>query len=131
MIKVCCDSWIEAGAAWWAYKSKMEFPTVINWASPFRLKGCWVVVFIIIQILREHSVCKPWRSWSDATFCGIWSGFAYVQQKGRWAYVGKSIYAKWNFILISIGPIHFHFKGCLVVVFIFIQILLEHSESKP
>ena len=34
----------------------MEFPTVINWTSPFHLKGCWVVVFIFIQILREHSV---------------------------------------------------------------------------
>ena len=45
--------------------------------------------------------------------------------------MGKSIYAQWNFILKSIGPVHFHFKGCLVIVFFFIQTLLEHSESKP
>ena len=25
---------------------------------------------------------------------------------------------------LSIGPVHFHFKGCWVVVFIFIQILI-------
>ena len=47
-------------------------------------KGCWEVIFIYIQILIEYSVCKQWRPWSDAAFCGIWSGsalFAYVLQK--------------------------------------------------
>ena len=32
------------------------------------------VVFILIQILIEHSVSKQWLPWSDAAFCGVWSG---------------------------------------------------------
>ena len=31
---------------------------------------------------------------------------------------------------LSIGPVHFHFKGCCMVFFIFIQILIEHSVFK-
>ena len=27
----------------------------------FRFKGCWVVFFIFIQILIEHSISKQWR----------------------------------------------------------------------
>ena len=49
----------------------------------FHFKVFWVVVFIFIQILIEHSVSKQCRSWSDATFCGVWSGSA------RFAYVPK------------------------------------------
>ena len=44
--------------------------------------GCWVVKFNSIQL--KKSVRKQWRSWSDAAFCGVWSGsalFAYVPQK--------------------------------------------------
>ena len=41
--------------------SWMEFPTIINWASPFPSKGCWKVFFILIQILIENSVSKQWR----------------------------------------------------------------------
>ena len=36
------------------------------------LKVCWVVFFIFIQILIEHSVSKQWKPWSaDTTFCGF------------------------------------------------------------
>ena len=31
---------------------------------------------------------------------------------------------------LLIRPVHFHFKGCWVVFFIFIQILIEHTVSK-
>ena len=37
-------------------------------------------------------MCKQWTTWSDATFCGVWSGFALfadVPQKKRYAYMGK------------------------------------------
>ena len=37
---------------------RMEFPTVINCNSPFLNVGCWVVFFIFIQILMEHSAAK-------------------------------------------------------------------------
>ena len=37
---------------------------------------------------------------------------------------------KMNFPLLSIGPVHICFKSCWVVVFIFVQILIEHSVSK-
>ena len=40
------------------------------------------------------------------------------------------IYAEWNYPLLSIGPVPFHFKGCWVVFLIFIQILIEHPVSK-
>ena len=59
----------------------MEFPLFSIEPVHFRLKGCWVVSFIFIQILIEHSVRKQWRAWSDAVFCGVWTGsalFAYV-----------------------------------------------------
>ena len=32
--------------------------------------------------------------------------------------------------LLSIGPVHFCFKGCWVVFILFIQIVIEHSVSK-
>ena len=40
---------------------RMEFPILNNWTSPFPFKGCWVILFIFIQILIEHSVSKQWR----------------------------------------------------------------------
>ena len=52
---------------------------------------CFKVVgwyFHFIQILIEHSISKLLRPWSDAAFCGVWSGsalFAYVPQKRRLA----------------------------------------------
>ena len=40
-----------------------------------------------IQILKETSVSKQWKTWSDAVFCSIWSGFSLLAdvppQKGR------------------------------------------------
>ena len=37
--------------------------TIIDWTSPFRFKGCRLVIFIVIQILIEHFVSKQWRPW--------------------------------------------------------------------
>ena len=59
-------------------------PNEISRPIHFSFKGCWMVFFIFGQILIEHTVSKQWRPWSDATFCGVWSGFAlfaYVPQK--------------------------------------------------
>ena len=39
----------------------------------FCFKECWVVFFLFIQIIIEHSVGKQWRIWPDAAF---WSGYA-------------------------------------------------------
>ena len=33
-------------------------------------------------------------------------------------------------LFLSIGPVHSRFKGCLVVLFIFIQIIIDFSVSK-
>ena len=38
--------------------------------------------------------------------------------------------AEWNIPFLSIGPGHFRFKGCLVVFFIFVHILIEHHVCK-
>ena len=64
-------------------------------------RGCLQFVIVVfpdhthllffIQILTEHSASKQWRTWSDAAFRGVLSGFAQfadVPQKGRYAYMG-------------------------------------------
>ena len=38
--------------------------------------------------------------------------------------------AEWIFSLLPTRPVHFCFKGCWLVFFTFIQILVEHSLSK-
>ena len=40
---------------------RMEFPSIINWTSPFPFKGLLGGLFIVIQILIVHSVSKQWR----------------------------------------------------------------------
>ena len=47
----------------------------------------WYISFLF-KFLIEQSVSKEWWPWSDAAFCGIWSGFilfAFVLQKGHLA----------------------------------------------
>ena len=41
--------------------SRIDFPTIINWTSPFLFKGCWVVFLFFIQKFIEYSVSKQWR----------------------------------------------------------------------
>ena len=53
----------------------MEFPTVMNWTSPFPILGLLGGIFHFYSNLIEHSVSKQWRTWSDAAFCGVWSRF--------------------------------------------------------
>ena len=50
---------------------KSNFPPLTIEPDHFRCKGSLVVFFIFIQILNEHSVSKQWRTWPDATFCGV------------------------------------------------------------
>ena len=60
------------------------FPILINWTGPFPILGLLGDIFF--QILKDTSESKQWRTWSDAAFCGVWSGialFAEVHQKGR------------------------------------------------
>ena len=40
--------------------SLMKVPTISDWTSPFRFKGCWVVFVIFVQILIVHSASKQW-----------------------------------------------------------------------
>ena len=58
--------------------------------SIIHLRGVWYTYFICIIFFIEISIeqCRPW---SDAAFCGVWSGsalFAYVPNIGCQAYVG-------------------------------------------
>ena len=39
----------------------MEFPTVINWNSPFLSEGMLGGIFILIQVLIENYATKQWR----------------------------------------------------------------------
>ena len=59
---------------------------LINWMSPFPILWMLVSFFIFIIFSIDIPVSKQWRPWSDAGFCGIWSGFAlfaYVPKMGR------------------------------------------------
>ena len=75
----------------------MRFPILINWTSLFPFQGLLGGIFFIsIKISTEHSVSKQWRPWSDAAYCGVWSGTtlsARVPQKGSYAYMVKSLHA--------------------------------------
>ena len=69
----------------------MDFPLLSIGPVHFSFKGCWVVFFSFIQILKDNSASNQWRTWSDAEFCSVWSGlalFADVPQKGLYANMG-------------------------------------------
>ena len=56
------------------------------WYVHFRLQGCLLLFFILIQILIDHPVSKHQRTWSDIAVCGVWSWpvlVVYVPQKER------------------------------------------------
>ena len=59
--------------------------------------------FFIFILFRIHiPLSKKWRPWSDAAFCGVWSGsalFAYVPQMGLMHEV-KFTFVKLNFMKI-------------------------------
>ena len=48
--------------SWFTHLRQMYFPILINWTCPFPILGLLVVFFIFIQILKETSVCKQWRT---------------------------------------------------------------------
>ena len=59
---------------------------LINWTSPFPILGFLVYFFFFILFRIDIFVSKQWRPWSDAVFCGVWSGsalFAYVPKMGH------------------------------------------------
>ena len=41
---------------------RMYFPILISWTSPFPILGLLSGMFIFIQILKETSVSKQWRT---------------------------------------------------------------------
>ena len=52
-----------------------ELPHTIYWKI---LISILVMSGYVIKIFLEKNgwtICKHWRPWSDATFCGIWSGY--------------------------------------------------------
>ena len=69
----------------------MNFPTLSIGPVNFRFKGFGrYFFFIFIQILQQNSVSRQWRPRSDAALCSVGSKFAlfaYVPQKGRYAYM--------------------------------------------
>ena len=67
----------------------------------------------------------PRVSWKPYLNTGEWD-WLFISAKND----NLPICDKWNSPLVSSGPVHFHFKGCWVLFFIFFQILIEHSVSK-
>ena len=85
----------------------MEFPTVINWNSPFLFKGCRVVIFIFNQILIEHSASKQWKLWSDAAFSGVRSALVYLPTSYSMLGVyGLIIYIVIKIFISILGQLH-------------------------
>ena len=53
-----------------------RFSHNIYWKSPISIlgtSGCEIYIFLG---KNDLTVCKQWRPWSDAAFCGVWSGSA-------------------------------------------------------
>ena len=77
----------------------VELSILINWTSPFPILGrlvhpyqldepisnfrvSGVLFFILFWI--DIPVSKQWRLWSDAAFCGVWSGSALCAYFQKW-----------------------------------------------
>ena len=48
----------------------------IYWKCPISILGTSGYEIYIFLEKNGQTICKQWRTWSDATFCGIWSGSA-------------------------------------------------------
>ena len=46
----------------------------IYWKSPISILGMSSYEIYIFQEKNGYTICKQWRPWSDAAFCGIWAG---------------------------------------------------------
>ena len=67
-------------------------------AHPYQLdvsvsnfRGVWCTFSFLILFQTEIPVSEQWRPWSDAAFCGVWSGstlFVWLQKKERQDNVG-------------------------------------------
>ena len=67
----------------------MEFPHCSE--SDESISNLLGDILFFFELLKETVVSKQWRVWSDALFCGVWSGFALfaeVPQKEHQAYIG-------------------------------------------
>ena len=51
-----------------------ELPHAIYWKSPISILGTSGYEILIFLEKSGLTICKQWRPWSDATFCGVWSG---------------------------------------------------------
>ena len=49
---------------------------IMYWKGPISILGMSGYEIYIFLEKNGWTICKQWRPWSDATFCGIWSGFA-------------------------------------------------------
>ena len=85
--------------------------------------------------LSTSSWCQPlvawFKDWQLSNIYPHYSPCPYYSHLFQVISLYQPILAEWNFPLLSIGPVHFCFKGCWVVFFIGIQILKETSVGKP
>ena len=65
----------------------MEFPTVINWTSPFPILGKLGGIFQFYSNLKRN-LCKQTVENLVTCVCSGVTLFADVPQKGLWAYMG-------------------------------------------
>ena len=84
---------------------------------------------------RKHIVDIFSDSMTATVKFELWWGNKDIHVHCKWIFIIQSklthiIYAKWNLPLLSIGPVHFHFKVCWMEFFIFNNIFIGHSVSK-
>ena len=53
-----------------------ELPYTIYWKILILILGIWGYVIKVFLERNGWTICKQWRPWSDAAFCGVWSGSA-------------------------------------------------------
>ena len=53
-----------------------RFSHTMYWKSPISVLGTSGYEIYIFLKKNGWTICKKWRTWSDAAFCGVWSGSA-------------------------------------------------------
>ena len=76
----------------------MEFTTLINWTVHFRLKGCWVICFMFIQVVLEYSVSKQWRPSARSAPSDLGLHCLLMSYYRRYAYMGYNFVSSFIYI---------------------------------
>ena len=110
-----------------------DLPTWVNdrVISPFR-EALMFTNLCVREVSRKLNLRKNFRIYSTMTHIMVTTNDALTTTESFKMASSLSLthLSRVVFPLLSIGLVHFRFKGCWLVVFIFSQILIENSVSK-